>query len=373
MREAGLLRHLRCAGLTSDTMIRMDGRELVNLSSNDYLNLAADVRVVKAACEAAGKWGFGASASRLICGTRGPHEDLEAEFAAFFGKEAALSFTSGWTANQAILTSLPQKGDLIAMDKADHASILDAAAASKADFRTYRRGDYVRLGKLLESTRYDRKFIVTESIFSMDGDCANLASLVELKKAYDAILVVDEAHSAGCMGRTGAGLAEDMGMLEHVDIVAAPLGKAFGAAGAVVATQKTVVDYLVNTARPFIYTTAPPPASCAAALAALEIVRSEPQRRRRLAENASYLRNRLMGQGLNIGNSSSHIIPVVTGKPQETVEAAEKLVQRGFLVVAIRPPTVPRGASRLRISVQNGHTVDQLDAFADALVEVLAG
>lgn len=369
-----LLRRLRCMAPAQGTVISLDpgGRQLVNFCSNDYLGLASDARVIDAACRAIRTWGFGASASRLICGTMPPHVALETEFAAFFRKEAALLFTSGWTANEAVLGVLPQKGDLVLMDKADHASIIDGAAAGDADFRTYRRGDFNRLERLLESTKCNRKFIVTESVFSMDGDCADLASLVKLKRAHDAILIVDEAHSAGCMGPTGAGLAEDRGLLADVDVLVAPLGKAFGAAGAVVAADQVVIDYLINKARPFIYTTAPPPANCAAAVAALEIVRNEPRRRRKLSENAAHLRNRLTEQGLNIGNSDTHIIPVIIGESQHALAAAERLFEEGFLLVAIRPPTAPPGTARLRISVQAGHGKDQLDALADVLAAVLA-
>jgi len=369
----GLLRRLRSVSSGADTLVTVDssGRRLVNFSSNNYLNLAADPLVIEAACAAVRKWGFGASASRLICGTAPPHMQAEAEFAAFFRKEAALLFTSGWTANEAALGSLPQRGDLVLMDKADHASIIDAAAASPADFRTYRRGDLARLRRLLESTRYRRKFIVTESIFSMDGDCADLAALVELKKAHDAFLVVDEAHSVGCIGPTGAGLAEAQGLLDDVDIVVAPLGKAFGTAGAIIAAERVVIEYLVNRARPFIFTTAPPPANCAAALAALKIVRDEPDRRIRLADKAAFLRSTLAQRGLDTGGSSTHIIPVMIDDPQKTLRAAERLLEEGFLLVAIRPPTVQQGTSRLRISVQAAHTQDHLEALADALARVL--
>lgn len=370
-----LLRRLRRVESAADVVIRTDSAErpLVNFSSNNYLNLASDPRVVDAVCSAIQTWGFGAVASRLICGTMGPHLALEKACAAFFRKQAALLFTSGWTANAAVIGTLPQKGDLILMDKADHASILDAAAASGADFRTYRRGDHARLKRLLQISGYKRKFIVTESVFSMDGDCADLVSLVELRRAHDAILIVDEAHSAGCMGPTGAGLAEHLGLLEEIDVIIAPLGKAFGAAGAIVAADQVVIDYLINRARPLIYTTAPPPGNAAAALAALEIIRNEPHRRRKLQENAAWLRSRLKEQRLDTGNSSTWVIPVIIGDSGRTLRAAERLAENGFLLVAIRPPTVPPGTARLRISVQAGHTKDQLDALAAALPDVLAG
>ena len=257
------------------------------------------------------------------------------------------------------------------MDKADHASIIDAAKAGEATFRTWRRDNPDRLRKLLAGGDYRRRFIVTESVFSMDGDTADLELLVELKNEHDAILIVDEAHSAGCMGPTGAGLAEERGLLSQVDIMIAPLGKAFGAAGAMVAASRTVIDYLINRARPFIYTTAPTPVNSAAVTAALDIVRSEPQRRRMLADNATYLRNRLAESGLDIANSCSHIIPVIIGSSKDALAASEALYEKGFLLVAIRPPTVPAGSARLRISVQSRHTQEQMDALVDAIKEVI--
>ena len=368
-----LLRTLRCIRSAAGPTVMVDGdsRARVNFCSNNYLNIASDAHVIQAVSQAARQWGYGASASRLICGTMSPHVELEERFAAFAGKEASVMFPSGWMANEAVLRTIPQKGDLVLLDKADHASIIDAAKAGEATFRTWRRGNPDRLRKFLADDAYRRRFIVTESVFSMDGDTADLELLVELKNAYDAILIVDEAHSAGCMGPTGAGLAEERGLLEQVDIMIAPLGKAFGAAGAMVAASRTVVDYLINRARAFIYTTAPAPVNCAAVMAALDIVRSEPQRRRMLADNAAYLRKRMTECGLDIANSCSHIIPVIIGSSKDALAASEALYEKGFLLVAIRPPTVPAGSARLRISVQSRHTQEQMDALVDALEDVV--
>ncbi len=369
----GLLRTLRCirsaAGPTA--MVDGDSGRKVNFCSNNYLNIAADPHVIEAVSQAARKWGYGASASRLICGTMSPHVELEERFAAFVGKEASVMFPSGWMANEAVLRTIPQKDDLVLMDKADHASIIDAAKAGEATFRTWRRDKPDRLRKFLADGAYRRKFVVTESVFSMDGDTADLELLVELKNAHDAILIVDEAHSAGCMGPTGAGLAEERGLLEQVDIMIAPLGKAFGAAGAMVTAPRTVIDYLINKARAFIYTTAPSPVNCAAVMAALDIVQTEPQRRKMLADNAAYLRNRMTECGLDIANSCSHIIPVIIGTSKDALAASEALYEKGFLLVAIRPPTVPAGSARLRVSVQSRHTQEQMDALVDALEDVV--
>jgi 8-amino-7-oxononanoate synthase len=287
--------------------------------------------------------------------------------ASLFQKESALVFPSGWTANEAILKTIPQKGDLVLLDKLDHASIIDAATNSDAQFKTYRRGNLDRLEKALADTNYNRKFIVTESIFSMDGDTADLHALVRLKKTYNAILIVDEAHAVGCLGNTGAGLAEKMGLLNDVDIVVATMSKALAASGGVVAAPKVVTDYLINKARSFIYTTAPSPVNCAAVLAAMEIIKTEPQRREKLAQNAAYLRDRLKKLGLNTGESSTHIIPVIIGSEKDTLAVSQSLYDKGFFVAAIRPPTVPPGTSRLRISLQADHTTPQIDDLCGAL------
>lgn len=365
------LKGLEFSGLGRNIPGDMAG--MVDFCSNDYLNIAADGRVVEAVCGAVRELGYGARGSRLICGTTEKHRLLEERFAKFLHKEAALLFPSGWMANEAVIRTIPQKGDIVLMDKADHASIIDAARASDAEFRTFRRDNPDRLQKFLADEKYRRKFIVTESIFSMDGDVADIAALVELKNEYDAILIVDEAHSVGCMGRTGAGLCAELGLLDEVDIVVAPMGKAIGGCGGIVAGTNTVVKYLVNKARAFIYTTAPPAANCAAGLAAMDIISNEPKRRETLAGNAAYLRNMLKEKGLDTGNSCSHIIPVIIGESAKTVAVAKELQQKGYKLVAIRPPTVAAGTARLRISVQSRHTKEQLDGLVEAIVDVMKG
>ena len=363
------LKELESANLLRQ--IPLDAAGMVNFCSNDYLNIASDERILEAVCAAVGEYGYGSGGSRLICGTTELHRRLEEEFAGFLHKEAALLFPSGWMANEAVIRTIPQKGDVVLMDKADHASIIDAARASQAEFRTYRRDNSDRLRKYLADDKYNRKFIVTESVFSMDGDVADIAALVELKNTYNAILIVDEAHSVGCMGQTGAGLCEDLGLLDEVDIVVAPMGKAIGGCGGIVVGSKTVVDYLVNNARAFIYTTAPPAVNCAAGLAAIEIIRNEVWRREKLAENAAYLRECLKEMGLDTGNSCSHIIPVIIGDSARTVAVAKALRDKGYLLVAIRPPTIAAGTARLRISVQCGHTREQIDGLVEAIGEIL--
>jgi 8-amino-7-oxononanoate synthase len=365
---AHLLRTPRRIDSPQGTTVIIDGEPKILFCSNNYLSLANHPAIIEAICKAAKEYGYGAAASRLISGTMTPHIELEQALAGLFQKESALVFPSGWTANEAILKTVPQKGDLVLLDKLDHASIIDAATSSDAEFKTYRRGTLERLEKNLADKSYNRKFIVTESVFSMDGDTADLRTLVQLKKTYNAILIVDEAHAIGCLGKTGAGLAEEMRLLNEVDIVVATMSKALAASGGVVAAPKVVTDYLINKARSFIYTTAPSPVNCAAVLASLEILKTEPQRKEKLAENAIYLRSRLQKLGLNTGESSTHIIPVIIGPEKDTLDVSQRLYEKGLFVAAIRPPTVPPGTSRLRISLQAEHTKEQIDALCDALI-----
>lgn len=366
-KQKDLLRRLICIESASDTRIRVGGDEKIIFCSNNYLNLAQDNRIIEAAKIAMDKYGFGSGASRLISGTIEPHIELEKQLALLFQKEAALVFPSGFMANLAVLQTITEKGDLILLDKFDHASIIDAAKASQAQFRTYHRTQFDKIEKFLSSKDYNRKFIVTESVFSMDGDFAELKRLAELKNRYGAYLIVDEAHAFGCFGENGAGLAEEMGILKEIDIVVATLSKSAGCMGGFAAAKKCVIDYLVNKARPFIYTTAPLPANSAAAVCAIEIIRKDKARRQKLKENSEYLRGKLKSLGFDTGASTSQIVPVIIGDNKKTVELAKYLYDKGFFVVAIRPPTVAPGTSRLRISLQSGHTKEQIDSLCECL------
>ncbi|MCE5341785.1 MAG: 8-amino-7-oxononanoate synthase [Planctomycetaceae bacterium] len=366
--QKDLLRGLIEIDSAAGTSIRVGNAEKILFCSNNYLNLAGDARLVAAAKEAMDKYGFGSAASRLISGTIKPHVELEKKLADLFEKQAALVFPAGYMANLAILQTIPQKGDLILLDKLDHASIIDAAKGSDADFRTYHRTQFEKIENLLASKDYNRKFIVTESVFSMDGDFADLKKLVELKKKYNAYLIVDEAHAFGCFGDTGAGLAQELGILNDVDIIVATLSKSAGCTGGFVVSDKCVIDFLVNKARPFIYTTAPIPANSAAAVCAIDIIKNAHDQRKSLKENSDYLRSQLKKLGLNTAASQSQIVPVIIGDNKKTLEISKKLFEKGFYVVAIRPPTVAPGTSRLRISLQSDHTKQQVDALCDAIV-----
>ncbi|MDD5134983.1 MAG: 8-amino-7-oxononanoate synthase [Phycisphaerae bacterium] len=367
LKRDNLLRQLLQIDSAAGCTIKIGNAKKVLFCSNNYLNLAEDHRIIAAAKDAMDKFGFGSASSRLISGTISPHVELEKAIAEMFNKKSALVFPTGFMTNLAILQTIPQKGDLLLLDKLDHASIIDAAKGSDAEFRTYHRGQLDRIEKFLASDKYNRRFIVTESIFSMDGDFADLEKLVELKKKYNAYLIVDEAHGFGCLGRSGAGLGEELGILNEIDIVVATLSKSAGCMGGFLAAEKSVIDYLINRARPFIYTTAPLICNSAAGLRAIELIKNAKDKREKLKQNANYLRNKLKSLGLNTGTSTSHIIGVIIGDNERTVQISKRLFENGFLVIAIRPPTVAPGTARLRISVQSDHTKEQMDSLCDAI------
>lgn len=371
----GLRRSLRILESAQGPYVTVNGRSLMNLSSNDYLGLAAHPHLIRAVKQAVECWGWGAGASRLVSGTMGIHADLEARLASFKGTEAALVCSTGYQANLAAIRSLAGRGDVIFLDKLNHASIIDAAfAQGPAGFeapvvRVFPHRDYSRLAQLLERTKTaGKRLIVTDSVFSMEGDFADLSILVEIKKFHDALLIVDEAHATGVWGERGRGLAEAMGIAADVDVTVGTLSKALGGLGGFITASQAIIDWLVNTSRPFIYTTALPPAACAAAMAALDIIDREPHRRLRLVELAAWFRDEVAGRlGLDIAGSCSQIVPVVVGPADRAIELSRNLEEAGFLVPAIRPPTVPRGKSRLRISLCSEHRQADLVRFIEVL------
>lgn len=352
-------------------MADIDGKRLITFSSNNYLDLATHPKVLAAIRCGLANWGFGPGGSRLICGNQLPHVRLEERLAAMFGKQSALIFNSGYAANTAVLSSLPQADDLVIMDKLSHASLIDGARASAAAVRTWPHGNIAKLERLLARGGYRRAFIVTDSLFSMDGDLAPLAALVALKRRYDAIFIVDEAHAFGCIGPDGLGLAAREGKLADVDIILATFSKALGGAGGFAVCDEAIDRFIVNRARGFIFTTAIPAVNCIAAAAAMDIVQIEPARRGRLIDNGKYLRWRCRRLELDIGNSQSYIVPIMVGSPEKAASAAAKLLDHGFLVAPIRPPTVPPGGSRLRISLSSEHKKGDIDALAEMLADIL--
>ena len=353
--------------------IEIAGEALVNFGSNDYLGLAADVAIKDAAARAIERAGFGAGASPLVTGRGAIHARLELELARFEETEAALLFPTGFAANVGAITALVGTGDAIFSDSKNHASIIDGCRLSGASVMVYRHRDADHLHELLSAMprTVRRKLIVTDSLFSMDGDFAPLSQLAELASEFGAMLLVDEAHATGVLGARGRGLCEHLDVERGVHIRVGTLSKALGSAGGFVAGSQSLIDWLANRARPYVFSTAFPEATAAAALQALEIVSREPHRRQQLLARAGWLRDVLNSAGLSVGDSQSQIIPVIVGDPTRTMHAAAELRRRGLLVPGIRPPSVPDGESLLRISLSYLHEEDQLRQLQSALADVV--
>ena len=347
------------------------GREVVQLCSNDYLGLAADPRLKRAAAEAVARLGCGAGSSRLVSGTIDIHADLERALAELKTADASLVFTSGYHANIGVLSALTGPGDTVFSDERNHASLIDGCRLSRATVRVYRHVDIEHLGQLLSAAPTGgQKLIVSETVFSMDGDLAPLRDLVDLARRWGAWTVVDEAHATGVFGEGGGGVVEELGLAADVDVQIGTLGKALGSLGAFVAGGQPLVDWLTNAARSFIYTTALSPAAVAAARMAVEVVRSEPERRQRLWDHAAMVRSRLAECGFRIGPTQSPILPLLVGDDERALCLSAELLTRGVFVPAIRSPTVPPGTSRLRVVPSATHTTEDLEtalaAFAEA-------
>ena len=341
----------------------------VNFSANDYLDLAGDPRLAAAAQEAAAREGWGAGASPLVTGHSHSHRKLECRLAKFMGTEAALVFPSGFAANSGTIAALVGRGDVIFADEKNHASLIDGCRLSRADVQVFPHRDMSQLADLLrQSTDYRQRLIVSDTLFSMDGDVAPIIDLVELAGKHQAMLMIDEAHAIGVVGPNGRGVAEQFKVEADVPIRVGTLSKALGSAGGFVAGSRKLIDWLVNRARSYVFSTAHPPAVAAAAIAALAIVRDEPQRRVVLLERAAQLRSALRQQGWNIGDAAGQIIPVIIGDAGATMLLAAGLRERGLFVPGIRPPSVPEGQSLLRISLSYGHTPAMIEQLVMALV-----
>ena len=351
--------------------IVIDGRRLVNFGSNDYLGLAADERLAAAARGAIEKYGWGSGASPLITGRSELHAELERKLAEFVGTEAALVFPSGYAANVGTITALAGKDDAIFSDELNHASIIDGCRLSGAAVNIYRRPEPMNdLERLLkQGSKFRRRLIVTDSLFSMHGSPALLIQLAKLTADYDCMLLVDEAHATGVLGENGRGLVELLGAEQGVHVHVGTLSKALGSQGGFVAGQRRLIDWLSNRARPYFFSTAGPAASTAAALAALEIIRLEPDRRQRLRELSILLHDRLVKQEFPVVGGFQ-IQAVILKEPERVVAAAGALRERGFFVPGIRPPSVPEGESLLRISLTCLHTEEQIERLVEALAVV---
>lgn len=361
LHEQHLFRELKSISGAPAEWVEIEGKRLLNLSSNNYLGIAGHPRLKAAAVQAVQQFGCGATASRLIVGNYEIYDQAEKDLASFKNTEAALIFNSGYTANIGIITALASRGDIIISDKINHASIIDGIRLSGADFLRYRHTDMADLERCLKKAEGKRrKLIITDSVFSMDGDLAPLRSIIELKEKYGAVLMIDEAHGSGIFGENGRGLAEFKGVSEQVDINMGTLGKAFGCFGAYAGGQKVLIDYLRNKARSFIFTTGLPPAIVASVRAAIQVVQEENWRRTELLEKAARVRGQLAGAGFDLMNSESQIIPILVGDNATTLEFSQRLFDVNILAMAVRPPTVPLNAARLRLTVMATHSMEEL-------------
>jgi 8-amino-7-oxononanoate synthase len=373
LEQAGLRRRLAVRSGPQSARIVLDGRELANFGSNDYLGLAADERLAQAAQAAIARYGWGSAASPLLGGRTELHAELERRLAEFEGSEAALVFPSGFAANAGVIPALVDEPDALLADAKNHASLIDGCRLSKARRFVYPHGDCDALeAQLREARGCRRRLIVTDTIFSMDGDLAPIARLAELAEAHDAMLMVDEAHATGVFGAGGRGVVEHAaarcsGLEQRVHVRIGTLSKALGTGGGFVCGPQRLIDWLANRARTYVFSTAQPAATSAAALAALDIVAQEPGRRRELLGRAAQLRERLGALGWNTGRSESQIIPLVVGDPDRTMQLAAALREAGFYVPGIRPPSVPAGESLLRLTICHHHTPAMVDALVAEL------
>jgi 8-amino-7-oxononanoate synthase len=370
-----LLRELPGPLYRQGAVIEHAGRRLVNFASNDYLGLAADERLVAAAIAACRDEGVGRGASPLVCGRAAAHVELERRLAEFEDAEAVLLFPTGFAANAGVIPALVGEGDVIYSDAKNHASIIDGCRLSRAEVRVYPHGDVSALEALLAAKPQaaglrqagGRRLVVTDTVFSMDGDVAPLNDLADVARRHGAMLLVDEAHATGVFGANGRGVAEQAGLHDPGVIRIGTLSKALGAAGGFVCGSRALVQWLANRARSYVFSTAQPAAASAAACAALDIVVAEPERRTRLLARAEQLRGELRERGWNTGRSASQIIPIVVGEPGAAVGISAALRERGFWVPAIRPPSVPAGESLLRLSLTAGHAEEMIAGLLGAL------
>lgn len=364
LRDRGLYRRLRLIEGPQGPQVTLDGRPVLLLCSNNYLGLADHPGVREAAAEAAARWGAGAGASRLISGNMEPHRQLEASLAEFTGYGSALLFGSGYLANTGTIAALAGRGEVVFSDELNHASIIDGCRLSPAETFVYRHADLDHLHWGLERARGRAALIVSDGLFSMDGDVAPVAGLLELARRHGCRLLIDEAHATGALGPGGRGSVAAAGLGGEVDVVIGTLGKALGSYGAYVCADAATTDFLVNTARPFIFSTAPSPPAIGAAAAALELLRSEPGLVDRLRANAATLGSALLAEGLDVGDSKTQILPVAVGEAEPTMALCERALERGVFAQGIRPPTVPEGTSRLRLTVMSSHSPAELDQAA---------
>jgi 8-amino-7-oxononanoate synthase len=367
LRRTGLFRRMRMVSGPQGPRVLLDGRRVLLLCSNNYLGLADHPRVREAAAEAAMRYGAGAGASRLVSGNMTLHRRLEERLAAFKRTERCVVFGSGYLANVGVITALAQEGDVIFSDSLNHASIIDGCRLARAETFVYDHLDTEHLEWGLREAEGRGSLIVTDGVFSMDGDVAPLAEIVELAHRYDARVMVDEAHATGVVGPGGRGTVAAAGLGAEIDVIVGTLGKALGSYGAYVCCDAEIASLLVNTARTLIFSTAPPPPSVAAALGALELLGEQPRQVERVLRNAAVLRSALAENGFDVSGDGTQIVPLIVGDPDVAVDVCERALRRGVFAQAIRPPTVPPGSSRLRLAAMATHTPAELRWAAEQL------
>lgn len=371
-RDAGLMRALRPArGRKEGRIYFADGSAYLDFSSNDYLGLSGHPKMIESAKRAAEELGTGSSASRLLSGDMCLHHELEEKTAAFKNKETALVFNSGYQANLGVISALSGKNDAVFSDKLNHASIIDGIVLSGAKLFRFNHNDAEHLELLLDKERKNFKnaLIITETIFSMDGDRASLSEIAALKEKHACMLMVDEAHATGIFGENGSGVVEEEGLAGKIELIMGTFSKALGSFGAYIACSAEMKEYMINSARSFIYSTALPPSVIAADLTSLSLVEKEPFRRKKLLENSSYFRNALKEQGFEV-KGASQIIPIILGDAEKAVSMSEELKKRGYWALPIRPPTVPAGESRIRFSLSYYHTKEILERLIDDIRQI---
>ena len=370
-RTAHRYRHRRVLETPQLPELVVDGKSYLAFCSNDYLGLANHPAVIKSLQSAAERFGVGSGASHLVNGHSSEHHALEEELAAFCGRERALLFSTGYMANLGAITALVGQGDAVFEDRLNHASLLDAGLLSSARFQRFLHNDLDNLQTRLEKTEAARKLIVVDGVFSMDGDFAPLPQLAQLAQQHNAWLMVDDAHGFGCFGQRGGGTAEHFGLTQaQLPILMGTLGKAFGTFGAFIAGSEVLIETLIQFARPYIYTTAMPPAVAAATRTSLQLLQQESWRREHLQQLIARFRHGAAEIGLQLLDSASPIQPIILGDEARALAFSEELAARGFLVIAIRPPTVPVGSSRLRVTLSAAHSVAQVDALLNALTDI---
>ncbi|MCB2339022.1 8-amino-7-oxononanoate synthase [Clostridium estertheticum] len=367
IKDKGLYRELRYIDTAQSPRVKIEGKDFILLGSNNYLGLCDDFRLKKAAIDAINKYGVGSGGSRLTTGSYDLHKQLEEKIASFKGTEASLVFNTGYMANVGIISALCDAGWVIFSDKLNHASIIDGYRLSGAKLIRYKHCDMDDLLNKINKYKGSNNLIVTDGVFSMDGDIAPLPEIVKIAKKFNMMTMVDDAHATGILGKNGSGTASYFGLDNEIDIIMGTLSKAVASEGGYVAGKKDLINYLINSARSFIYSTALSPSTIAVSIKALEIIEKDEERRVKLLKTSNWFQNQLKVAGFNVMETKTPIIPILIGEVDKAVEFSKILLAQGVYVPAIRPPSVPRGTSRLRISLMATHSKEDLE---EALVKI---